>query len=59
MNVTEFVKKVFADIIKDPEIKSSWSILVCYESSDMQPYRRQIEGRYMGRRSSCEDRARD
>lgn len=32
---------------------------MCYESSDMQPYRRQIEGRYMGTRSSCEDRARD
>ena len=30
-------KKVFADIIKGPEIKSSWTILVYYASSDMQP----------------------
>lgn len=43
MNVTLFGKRVFADGIKDLEIRSSWIMWVVPKSKDERPYKRKAE----------------
>ena len=43
VTVTLFGKRVFADVIKDLEVRSSWLIWVGPKSSDECPYKRKAE----------------
>ena len=60
LNVTSLGKRVFADIIKDLEVRSSWSIWVGLKSSDKWPYRRKAEGDERPEKGRpCEDGAKE
>ena len=58
VNVILFGKRVFADVIQDLEMRSSWFIWVGLKSSDKCPYKRHTE-RDTEKRRPCEDRGRD